>query len=125
MMSRLATRNGTLLNSVPEPLGFNAFGPECLAYIEGTRTEDRAPSGMRPERRFERRNGKGTASMPRPPQNTQIPTRPRLTYCGPKLVLTKGSTLEFMSRDGMEEGKVSINPEGDGLSASALYGTDA
>src|SRR6266566_1218726 len=32
-------------------------------------------------------------SMPRPPRNTQISTRPRLTYCGPKLVLTKGSTL--------------------------------
>jgi len=27
--------------------------------------------------------------------NTQIPTRPRLTYCGLNLVLTKGSTLTF------------------------------
>src|SRR5450631_279220 len=31
--------------------------------------------------------------MLQPPEHTQIPTRPRLTYCGPILVLTKGSTL--------------------------------
>jgi hypothetical protein len=31
--------------------------------------------------------------MLRSPQNTQIPTRPGLTYCGPNLVLTMGSTL--------------------------------
>ncbi len=29
--------------------------------------------------------------------DTQIPTRPRLTYCGPNLVLTKGSTLNVGS----------------------------
>src|SRR5450631_3944445 len=37
--------------------------------------------------------------MLQPPEHTQIPTRPRLTYCGPILVLTKGSTLVY-SRNG-------------------------
>ena len=32
-------------DSVPEPLGFNAFGPEWRAYTEETGTEDRAPQG--------------------------------------------------------------------------------
>src|SRR6266566_8600763 len=49
---------------------------------DATRAPLRAPEWQR------------ATSMPRPPRNTQISTRPRLTYCGPKLVLTKGSTLE-------------------------------
>src|SRR6266567_490678 len=48
---------------------------------DATRAPLRAPEWQR------------ATSMPRPPRNTQISTRPRLTYCGPKLVLTKGSTL--------------------------------
>jgi hypothetical protein len=47
---------------------------------------------MRPERRFERRNGTGGCDAAVAPK-TQIPTRPGLTYCRPNLVLTKGSTL--------------------------------
>src|SRR6266700_8449001 len=49
---------------------------------DATRAPLRAPEWQR------------ATSMPRPPRNTQISTRPRLTYCGPKLVLTKGSTLD-------------------------------
>ena len=33
------------------------------------------------------------------PKNTQMPTRPRLTYCGPNLVLTMGSTLHYGMAD--------------------------
>ena len=43
-------------DSVPEPLGFIAFAPEWF-YTEGTCTEDRAPQGLRPERRCKGRNG--------------------------------------------------------------------
>src|SRR6266567_106179 len=50
---------------------------------DATRAPLRAPEWQR------------ATSMPRPPRNTQISTRPRLTYCGPKLVLTKGSTLNI------------------------------
>src|SRR6266567_5661680 len=50
---------------------------------DATRAPLRAPEWQR------------ATSMPRPPRNTQISTRPRLTYCGPKLVLTKGSTLHL------------------------------
>src|SRR6266566_4481959 len=51
---------------------------------DATRAPLRAPEWQR------------ATSMPRPPRNTQISTRPRLTYCGPKLVLTKGSTLVIL-----------------------------
>jgi hypothetical protein len=35
-------------DSVPGPLGFNAFAPEWLFYTEGTCTEGRAPQGCDP-----------------------------------------------------------------------------
>src|SRR6266567_9486946 len=54
---------------------------------DATRAPLRAPEWQR------------ATSMPRPPRNTQISTRPRLTYCGPKLVLTKGSTLDLRLPD--------------------------
>src|SRR5271169_3334947 len=47
---------------------------------------------MRPERRFERRNGTGRLRYEA--VLTQNQTRRRLAYCGSKMVLTMGSTLE-------------------------------
>src|SRR6266699_3252167 len=66
---------------------------------DATRAPLRAPEWQR------------ATSMPRPPRNTQISTRPRLTYCGPKLVLTKGSTLIGRSTVNGVEGELVIGTQ--------------
>src|SRR5271170_729983 len=94
-MSEQSIRNVALLKSgtlSPNPWGLTLSGQNGRRYNTGTRTEDRAPQGCDPSAA----SGAGTAgaaAMLRSPNNTQIPTRSRLTYCGPKLVLTQGSTL--------------------------------
>jgi len=96
-MNELSIRKGTLLKSgtlSPDPWDLTLSGQNGWLYNTGTRTEDKAPQGCD----LSAASGAGmawAAAMLRSPQNTKIPTRPRLTYCGPKLVLTKGSTLEY------------------------------
>ncbi len=46
-------------DSVPEPLGFSAFRPEWLVLYWRHSNGRQGSAGMRPERRFERRNGRG------------------------------------------------------------------
>jgi len=89
-----ANRAGSITelgDSVPEPLGFIALGPECLAYTGDTRTEDKAPQGCD-------LSADSSAGMTRdgfdaevvPDQNQ---TRRTLAYCWRKMVLTTGSTI--------------------------------
>ncbi len=59
-------------DSVPEPLGFNAFGPECLFYAGKHWSGGQGSAGMRPERRLQRRNG-GAASVAAPKRNPKDP----------------------------------------------------
>jgi hypothetical protein len=81
-------------DSVPEPLGFNAFAPECCSTLKALvrriglrRDATRAPM-QGPE-------WQGAAS---PPPQTQTQTPPEtLAYRGQKLVLTMGSTLSSFS----------------------------
>ena len=94
-MDEQSIRNGALLKSgtlSPNPWDLTLSGQNGWLYNVGTRTEGQGSAGMRPERRFERRNGNGRLRCRGRPKH-QIPTRRRLTYCGPNLVLTKGSTL--------------------------------
>ena len=82
-------KSGTLS---PNPWDLTLSGQNGRRYNTETRTEDKAPQGCD----LSADSGAGmarAAAMLRSPQNTQIPTRPRLTYCGPNLVLTMGSTL--------------------------------
>jgi len=83
---------GELGDSVPEPLGFNAFWPECLSTLESTGAEDRAPQGCDPSAA----SSAGMAGrLHPPPQNETNKTRRTLAYCGQKMVLTMGSTLDY------------------------------
>ena len=94
-MSEQSIRNGALLKSgtlSPNPWDLTLSGQNVWRYTGATRTEVRAPQGCAPSAASSAGMARAAARL-RPPQNTQIPTRPRLTYCGPKLVLTKGSTL--------------------------------
>ena len=43
----------------PNPWDLTLSRQNVWNKLEGTRTEDRGSAGMRPERRFERRNGQG------------------------------------------------------------------
>ena len=94
-MSEQSIRNGALLKSgtlSPNPWDLTLSGQNVWRYTGATRTEVRAPQGCAPSAASSAGMARAAARL-RPPQNTQIPTRPRLTYCGPHLVLTEGSTL--------------------------------
>jgi hypothetical protein len=95
-MDEQSIRKGALLKSgtpSPNPWDLTPSGQNGWHYNEGTRTEDKAPQGC--DLSADSSAGMaGTAAMLRPPQNMQIQTRQRLTYCRPNLVLTMGSTLE-------------------------------
>jgi len=94
-MDEQSIRKGALLKSgtpSPNPWDLTPSGQNGWHYNEGTRTEDKAPQGC--DLSADSSAGMaGTAAMLRPPQNMQIQTRQRLTYCRPNLVLTMGSTL--------------------------------
>ena len=94
-MARPSKRKAALLSSgtlSPNPWDLSHSGQNGWPYNEGTRTEDKAPQGC--DLSADSSAGMaGTAAMLRPPQNMQIQTRQRLTYCRPNLVLTMGSTL--------------------------------
>jgi len=117
-MTGQSIRKGALLNSgtlSPNPWDLTLSGQNVWPYTGGTRTEDKAGPVAKPDAQLIQDKLTGTSSpvvkgcdlsagsvagmawaaaMLRPPQNTQTQTRPRLTYCGPNLVLTKGSTLD-------------------------------
>ena len=78
-------KSGTLS---PNPWDLTLSGQNSRPYTEDTRTEDKAPRGC------DLSAGMATGGFnAKAAQDKQIPTRPRLTYCGPHLVLTEGSTL--------------------------------
>ena len=62
-------------DSVPEPLGFNAFQPEWLDYTEGTRTEDKAPQGCD----LSAASSAGMARAASTPEPSQTQTQTRRT----------------------------------------------
>jgi hypothetical protein len=95
-MTEQSIRNAALPKSgtlSPNPWDLTLSGQNGRRYNTGTRTEDRAPQGCDPSAA----SGAGMAGRLRcaAALNTEIPTRSRLTYCGPKLVLTQGSTLDI------------------------------
>src|ERR1039457_1324190 len=108
-MTEQSIRNGSLLNSgtlSPNPWDLTHSGQNDRLYNRGIRTEDRAPQGCDPSAASSAGMATGGFDA-EAAQNTQTPTRPRLTYSGPNLVLTKGST----------SGRVSLKP-GSGLNAA-------
>jgi hypothetical protein len=116
-MSEQSIRKGALLKSgtlSPNPWDLTLSGRNGWLYNTGTRTEDKAPQGCD----LSAASSAGTAraaAMLRSPQNTQIPTRPGLTYCGPNLVLTMGSTLVGMPVryiNGLQVAVMKSNPIG-------------
>src|ERR1039458_1427039 len=94
-MTEQSIRNGSLCNSgtlSPNPWDLTHSGQNDRLYNRGIRTEDRAPQGCDPSAASSAGMATGGFDA-EAAQNTQTPTRPRLTYSGPNLVLTKGSTL--------------------------------
>jgi hypothetical protein len=77
-------------DSVPAPLGFNAFGPECLFYAGKHWSGGQGSAGMRPERRLQRRNGGAAHS---PPQNETQKTPPDISLLRAKNGLDNGVHL--------------------------------
>ena len=123
-MTGQSIRKGALLNSgtlSPNPWDLTLSGQNVWPYTGGTRTEDKAPRGC------DLRAGSAAgmaraAAMLRPPQNTKIPTRPRLTYCGPKMVLTEGSTLALQAFDQLLAIRISTTVSGQGVYGPDLNG---
>jgi hypothetical protein len=81
-------------DSVPAPLGFNAFGPECLFYAGKHWSGGQGSAGMRPERRLQRRNGGAAHS---PPQNETQKTPPDISLLRAKNGLDNGVHLTLHS----------------------------
>ena len=77
-------------DSVPAPLGFNAFGPECLFYAGKHWSGGQGSAGMRPERRLQRRNGGAAHS---PPQKETQKTPPDISLLRAKNGLDNGVHL--------------------------------
>jgi hypothetical protein len=82
-------------DSVPAPLGFNAFGPECLFYAGKHWSGGQGSAGMRPERRLQRRNGGAAHS---PPQNETQKTPPDISLLRAKNGLDNGVHLKPRAR---------------------------
>ena len=80
-------------DSVPAPLGFNAFGPECLFYAGKHWSGGQGSAGMRPERRLQRRNGGAAHS---PPQNETQKTPPDISLLRAKNGLDNGVHLRHL-----------------------------
>jgi hypothetical protein len=93
-MDEQSIRNGALPKSgtpSPNPWDSARSGQNGWLYNTETRTEDKAPQAC--DLSAASSAGMARAADAATAQNRQIPTRPRLTYCGLNLVLTKGSTL--------------------------------
>ena len=75
----------------PNPWDLALSGQNDRSYTGGTRTEDKAPQGC--DLSADSSAGMATGGFDAEAARTQIQTRRALTYCGPKTVLTKGSTL--------------------------------
>src|ERR1700688_1349862 len=94
MMASKAKRKGASLNPgtlSPNPWDLSLSGQNVWHYTGDTRTEDKAPQGC--DLSADLSAGMITGGCHAKAAQTQIQTRPRLAYCRPKLVLTKGSTL--------------------------------
>ena len=112
-MDEQSTRKAALLKPgtlSPNPWDLTPSGQNGWRYNEGTRTEDKAPQGCDLSAASSAGMA-GAAAMLRPPQNIQIQTRQRLTYCRPNLVLTMGSTLGVPTVT--SEGVVDFDQPGD------------
>ena len=94
MMARPAKRNGALLDSgtlSPNPWDLSLSGQNVGLYTGDTRTEDKAPQGC--DLSADSSAGMTTGGFDVEAAPNSNKTRPRLAYCGPKMVLTTGSTL--------------------------------
>jgi hypothetical protein len=94
MMNRNAKRKGASLNPgtlSPNPWDLSLSGQNVWLYTEDTRTEDKAPQGC--DLSADLSAGMITGGCHAGAAQTQIQTRPRLAYCRPRMVLTKGATL--------------------------------
>jgi len=102
-------------DSVPAPLGFNAFGPECLFYAGKHWSGGQGSAGMRPERRLQRRNGGAAHS---PPQNETQKTPPDISLSRAKNGLDNGVHLTCSS--GCGSFRFTPEPRGGRCSASMI-----
>ena len=94
MISRTAKRIRALLNSGTRPRtpGIYRFGARNVwLYTGDTRTEDKAPQGC--DLSADSSAGMARGGFDAEVVPTQHQTVEILAYCGPKMVLTKGSTL--------------------------------
>ena len=99
MMARKAKRKEALLNPgtlSPNPWDLSLSGQNVWPYTRDTRTEDKAPQGC--DLSADLSAGMIMGGCHAKAAQTQIQTRPRLAYCRPRMVLTKGSTLGCLGR---------------------------
>ena len=79
----------------PNPWDLTLSGQNiCWRCTEGTRTEDKAPQGC--DLSADSSAGMARGGFDAEAVPTQIRPAAILAYCGPKMVLTKGSTLEVL-----------------------------
>ncbi len=93
-MSRQSTRKRASVKSgtpSPNPWDLTLSGQNGWPYTEGTRTEDKAPQGCDLSAGSSAGMATGGSDVEAALNSNSDPSN--LTYCGPKLVLTKGSTL--------------------------------
>jgi hypothetical protein len=86
-MARPAKRNGALLDSgtlSPNPWDLSLSGQNVGIYTGDTRTEDKAPQGCDLSADSSAGMATGGFDVEAAPNSNQ--TRPRLAYCGPKMV---------------------------------------
>jgi len=98
MMARKAKRKEASLNPgtlSPNPWDLSLSGQNVWFYTGDTRTEDKAPQGC--DLSADLSAGMIMGGCHAKAAQTQIQTRPRLAYCRPRMVLTKGSTLGLNS----------------------------
>src|ERR1700688_617275 len=94
MMASKAKRKGASLNPgtlSPNPWDLSLSGQNVWHYTGDTRTEDKAPQEC--DLSADLSAGMITGGCHAKAAQTQIQTRPRVAYCRPKMVLTKGSAF--------------------------------
>src|ERR1019366_8749850 len=77
----------------PNPWDLTPLGRNVWCTVEGTRTEDRAPQGCDPSAGSRAGMARGGFDAEAAPK-LQTRRRRILAYCGRKMVLTMGSTLD-------------------------------
>src|ERR1035437_5609632 len=87
---RASLESGTLS---PNPWDLTLSGRNVWCTVEGTRTEDRAPQGCDPSAGSRAGMARGGFDAEAAPK-LQTRRRRILAYCGRKMVLTMGSTLQ-------------------------------